>query len=230
MSPFFPGSSVPVAPERFFTKENLDVLREMALLQVVEEVEAHRLAADVLGPEERLISNAAAEREHRVLGLVRPNPTANLIIRRAWEISERRAGQLELLWVAPPGPDDDLELNRRVDDLRRLAALFGTRLIIERDRDIARAVARVLKRSGSTHVVMGVPHPRVRFGRPRHSLVDEIVVSAPSLQLALVGDPVPPSGPSRANPSSAGPVEEGEQTGAAKQSSQAPRRRSNQAP
>src|ERR1039458_2010621 len=57
----FPAGSVPVALERFFTKDNLGVLREMALLQVVEEVEAHRLTAEMLNDQDRLISNVAAE-------------------------------------------------------------------------------------------------------------------------------------------------------------------------
>jgi len=193
----FPAGSVPVALERFFTKDNLDVLREIALLQVVEEVEAHRLTAEMLGHGDRLISNVAAEREHRFLALVEPNPTANRIVRRAWEASERLGGKLDLLWIASPQQDDTPESNRKVDDLRRLATVFGTQLIVERDHDIARAVIRVAGQRGTTHIVMGIPHPRTRFGIPRRSLVDEIVASAPGLQFALVGDP--PSRSTRAH-------------------------------
>jgi two-component system, OmpR family, sensor histidine kinase KdpD len=189
----FPAGSVPIALKRFFAKENLDVLREMALLQVVEEVEAHRLTAEMLEDEDRLISNVVGERSHRFLGLVKPDPSANRIIRRAWEMGERLGGPLDLLWVAPPRQADDPETNRRVDDLRRLAAVFGAHLIIERDRHVARSVACVADRCGSTHIVMGVPHLRRRFGRPELSLVDEIVAATPSLHIALVGDPRPSS-------------------------------------
>jgi two-component system, OmpR family, sensor histidine kinase KdpD len=185
----FPAGSVPVALQRFFTKENLDVLREMALLQVVEEVEAHRLAAEVLDHEDRLISNVAAEAEHRFLALVKPDPSANRIVRRAWEMSERLGGKLDVLWVAPPREDDETETNRKVDDLRRLAAVFGAELIVEHDREIARAITEVAKRAHTTHVVMGVPHLRQRFGLRQPSLVDKIVFYDPTLQLALVGDP-----------------------------------------
>ena len=142
----FPAGSVPVALERFFTKDNLDVLREMALLQVVEEVEAHRLTAEVLNDEDRLISNVAAERAHRFLGLVKPDPSANRIIRRAWTIAERLGGELDLLWVVSPEHADDRETDRRVDELRRLAAVFGAHMIVETDRSVARAVARVATR------------------------------------------------------------------------------------
>ena len=57
------------------------MLREIALLQVVEEVEAHRLTAEMLNDEDRLISNVPPEHSHRFLGLVKPDPGANRIVR-----------------------------------------------------------------------------------------------------------------------------------------------------
>jgi two-component system, OmpR family, sensor histidine kinase KdpD len=191
----FPAGSVPAALQRFFTKEHLDVLREIALLQVVEEVEAHRLAAEVLDHQDRLISNIAAEHEHHFLGLVKPDPSANRIARRAWEMSERLGGRLDLLWVAPAQRNDDPDADRKVVDLRRLAAVFGAELIVEKDRDIAHAVLRTAERFGTTHIVMGVPHLRKRLGIPQRSIVDKIVETAPTLQLALVGDPEPRTRP-----------------------------------
>jgi len=195
----FPSGSVPIALERFFTKENLDVLREMALLQVVEEVEAHRLTAEMLNDEDRLVSNVGAERSHRFLALVKPDPSANRIIRRAWTIAERLGGELDLLWVVSSEQADDRETSRRVDELRRLAAVFGAHMIVETDRSIARAVARVAARCESTYIVMGTPHLRRRFGRPERSLVDEIVAGDPHLDVVLVGDP-PASLPASASP------------------------------
>jgi two-component system sensor histidine kinase KdpD len=185
----FPAVDVQAALEGFFTKDNLDVLREMALLQVVEEVEAHRLAAEILNDDDRLISNVPTERAHTFLGLVKPDPSANRIIRRAWTVAERLGGKLDLLWVASPGQADDPETSRRVDELRRLAAVFGAHMIVETDRNVARAVARVAARRGSTQIIMGTPHLRQRLGRPAGTLVDEIVAADPSLDVVLVGDP-----------------------------------------
>jgi two-component system sensor histidine kinase KdpD len=187
----FPDGSVPVALERFFTKDNLDVLREMALLQVVEEVEAHRLTAELLNEQDRLISNLPAERAHRFLGLIKPDPSANRIIRRAWTIAERLGGELDLLWVASPDHAADAETNRRIAELRRLAAVFGAHIIFETDRSVAQAVSRVATRRGSTYIIMGTPHLRQRLGRPAGTLVDEIVAGDPSLDVVLVGDPQP---------------------------------------
>ena len=87
------------------------------MLQVVEEVEAHRLAAEVLDEQDRLISNVSTERAHKFLGLIKPDPSANRIIRRAWTIAERLGGELDLLWVASPDHADDLPTNRRIDEL-----------------------------------------------------------------------------------------------------------------
>ena len=187
----FPADSVPAALKRFFFKDNLDVLREMALLQVVEEVEAHRLTAEILNEQDRLISSVPAERTHRFLGLVKPDPSANRIIRRAWTIAERLGGELDLLWVASPDHAEDVETSRRVDELRRLAAVFGAHMIVETDRSVARGVSRVAARRGSTYVIMGTPHLRQRHGRPAGTLVDEIVAADPTLDVVLVGDPQP---------------------------------------
>ena len=187
----FPAGSVPAALGRFFTKDNLDVLREMALLQVVEEVEAHRLAAELLNDQDRLITNLPPERAHRFLGLIKPDPSANRIIRRAWTIAERLGGELDLLWVASPGHAGDPEMNRRVAELRRLAAVFGAHMIVESDRSVAQAVSRTAARRGSTYIIMGRPHLRQRLGRPAGTLVDEIVASDPRLDVVLVGDAQP---------------------------------------
>lgn len=111
---------------------------------MVEEVEAHRLAAEMLGHEDRVISKEMAERDHHFLGLVKPDPSANRIVRRAWEMSERLGGGLDLLWVASTHRPLDREDERKIDDLRRLAAVFGAGLIVEHDRDLLRAVTAVL--------------------------------------------------------------------------------------
>ena len=161
------------------------------MLQVVEEVEAHRLAAEVLDEQDRLISNVSTERAHRFLGLIKPDPSANRIIRRAWTIAERLGGELDLLWVASPDHADDLPTNRRIDELRRLAAVFGAHMIVEKDRNVAGAVARVAAESGTTFIIMGTPHLRHRRGRAASTLVDEIVASDPILDVVLVGDAKP---------------------------------------
>jgi two-component system, OmpR family, sensor histidine kinase KdpD len=182
----FPAGDVPVALARFFTRDNLDELRELALLRVVEEVEAHRLAAELPGEGDRLISTAAAERHHRCLGLVTPDPSANAIVRRAWTAAEHMGGDVDLLWVVAPGDADARETDRSADELRRLAGRYGARLHVVADRSVPSAVARVVAERGVTHVVMGAPRPRRRLGRMGPSLVDELLAALPGVDLVLV--------------------------------------------
>jgi len=183
-----PPASVPVALEGFFNKENLGVLREIALLQVVEEVEAQRLTAETLN-NPRLSEQVAAARGVRFLGLVKPDLSANRIVRRAWTLAERLGGELDLLWVTPVEPSEDAETARAVAELRRLAAVFGAHLIVETDRNVAAAVVRVAAERRVTQIVMGTPHLRRRLGRRLRSLVDEIAAHDPTLDVVLVGDP-----------------------------------------
>ena len=68
----FPARDVPRALDGFFVPGNLDVLREMALLQVVEEIEARQVPARLLRRGDRLISGIRPERRERLLALVTP--------------------------------------------------------------------------------------------------------------------------------------------------------------
>jgi hypothetical protein len=52
----------------------------------------------------------------------------------------------------------------------------------------------VIQRCGTTHIVMGIPQLHRRLGIPQRSVVDRIVALAPTLQIALVGDPAPELG------------------------------------
>ena len=58
----YPAARVPAALNGFFRVENLEALREVALRQVAEDVEAKRLKGDVLPPrEDRLMDRAAPQ-------------------------------------------------------------------------------------------------------------------------------------------------------------------------
>ena len=97
---------MPTALNSFFRVENLSALREVALRQVAEDVEAKRLIspAEALGTrEEALFGEAPQPVAERVLVLVRPGESAQRLVRRAWRSSQRLAAELDLLYVAPPG-------------------------------------------------------------------------------------------------------------------------------
>ena len=88
----YPAARVPAALNGFFRVENLEALREVALRQVAEDVEAKRLKGDVVASrEDRLMEARRAGRAvgERLLALVTPQPTSQRIVRRAWRSAQR---------------------------------------------------------------------------------------------------------------------------------------------
>jgi two-component system sensor histidine kinase KdpD len=182
---------VPAALNNFFRTENLAALREVALRQVAERVEAHRLPRDGANPRDDRIAGHAAPQAvgERLLALVTPEPRSQRIVRRAWRSSKRLGGELDLLWVSSPERALGPEERDQIEALRRLASVLGAHLLIEPGDDVVDAVARVARERGTTYVLMGVPRPRgalARLGRP--GLVDRLVRALPGVDVRIVAD------------------------------------------
>jgi two-component system sensor histidine kinase KdpD len=156
----YPGENVDAALNNFFKIENLAALREVSLRQVAEDVESKRLvpaAAEALGTreEERVAADAPKAVGERLLALVRPQPSSQRLVRRAWRSAQRLGTDLDLLWVKPPGLAVEGEVERQVTALRRLASVLGATLLIEEHDDVVAAVARVVRERGSTYIMVG---------------------------------------------------------------------------
>src|SRR6202008_42003 len=104
----YPPARVPAALNGFFRIENLEALREVALRQVAENVEAKRLRVDALAPrEDRLMERAAPQAvAERLLALVTPQPSSQRIVRRAWRSAQRLGAELDVLIVLSREPSD----------------------------------------------------------------------------------------------------------------------------
>ena len=182
----FPSRDVPRALGGFFIPGNLDVLREMALLKVVEEIEARRLAAHVVETDEQRIGDIGPERRERLLALVAPGSSAAPVLRRAWAASQRMNAGLDVLWAAPPGTSADAAVEDRAEALRRLVSAYEVELIVDRGGDLPAAVRRVAAERGTTCVVMGAPGPRRGLARLRDPLGNAIRRAAPHAELRIV--------------------------------------------
>ncbi|HMI69276.1 MAG TPA: histidine kinase [Solirubrobacteraceae bacterium] len=173
----------------FFRIENLAALREIALRQVAEEVEAKRLVTEVVGTREDTIaadmSKAVGE---RLLALVEPYPGSQRLVRRAWRSAQRLGAQLDLLWVAPPGLDADADEERQLAALRHLASVLGASLIIEAGDDIADTVARVARDRGTTYILMGRSRPARGLARLRVPLPQRLMEALPGVDVRIVAD------------------------------------------
>jgi two-component system, OmpR family, sensor histidine kinase KdpD len=158
----YPAARVPAALDGFFRVENLEALREIALRQVAEDVEAKRLKVDADLPaprEDRLMHHAAPQAVgERLLALVTPQPASQRIIRRAWRSSQRLGAELDVLIVLAREPSE--AEREQIEAFHRLASLLGAEVIVEEGDDVAEVAARVARERRSTYVLLGTPSPR----------------------------------------------------------------------
>jgi two-component system sensor histidine kinase KdpD len=180
----YPPENIDAALNNFFRIENLAALREVSLRQVAESVESQRLTLEQLEPlgtrEEHIAAEAPKAVGERLLALVRPQPSSQRLVRRAWRSAQRLGTDLDLLWVKPPGQSVEGEVERRqVTALRQLASVLGATLLIEEHDDLVAAVARVVRERGSTYIMVGESKPRRGFGRLREPLPQRLMEATP---------------------------------------------------
>jgi two-component system, OmpR family, sensor histidine kinase KdpD len=180
----YPGENIQAALDNFFRIENLAALREVSLRQVAEEVESKRLTLHVPEPvgtrEERVASEVPKAVGERLLALVRPTPSSQRLVRRAWRSAQRLGTDLDLLWVKPPGKPVEGEEERQVTALRQLASVLGATLLIEEHDDLVAAAAQVVRERGITYLMVGESLPRRGFARLREPLPQRLMKATPA--------------------------------------------------
>jgi two-component system sensor histidine kinase KdpD len=183
----YPAERIEAALNGFFRVENLSALREVALRQVAEEVEAKRLVTEVVGTrEESMASDAPQAVGERLLALVEPYPGAQRLVRRAWRSAQRLGAEIDLLWVAPPGRRPDDEQREQLAALRELASVLGARLLVEQGEEVAATIANVARDRGTTYILMGAARPRRGFARLRPALAERLIELLPGVDVRIV--------------------------------------------
>jgi two-component system, OmpR family, sensor histidine kinase KdpD len=175
----YPEERARVALENFFRADKLAVLRELALREVAEDVEARR-AARTLEP---LSQQAVAE---RVLALVEPQPKSQRIMRRAWRSAQRLGTEMDALWMRPAGRDPTPEELTQVAALRRLAGILGAHFLEEQGDDLVSTVRRVAAQRGSTYIFVGTPDESRRREIFGGSLLSRMVRELPGVDIRVV--------------------------------------------
>jgi two-component system sensor histidine kinase KdpD len=177
----YPGENVEAALNNFFTVENLLSLREVALRQVAQEVEAKRLVVEEpLGTRDERVAAAAPQAiGERLLALVRPQPSSQRLVRRAWRSAQRLGTGLDLLWVKPPGVAIAGGVARQVTALRQLASVLGANFLIEENDDLVRGAADVIRERGITYVMIGESKQQRGLGRLREPLPQQLMRASP---------------------------------------------------
>ncbi len=149
----YPGHQVEHALLKFFKHENLAALRELALREVAEDVEARRHPT-VLDPTGE---KPVAE---RILALITPQERSQRLMRRAWRSSQRLGAELDVLWVRRPDRRLTEAQREQLAALRRLGVVFGAHFLEEESEDFVEAVRAVASDRGSTYVFIGTPDSR----------------------------------------------------------------------
>jgi two-component system, OmpR family, sensor histidine kinase KdpD len=184
----YPPARVPAALNGFFRVENLEALREVALRQVAEDVEAKRLKGDILPTrEDRLMDRAAPQAvAERLLALVTPQPSSQRIVRRAWRSAQRLGAELDVLIVLAREPSDGER--EQIEAFHRLGSLLGAQVIVDEGDDVAEVAARVARERGTTYVLIGPPAPRTGLRRFSEPLTDRLLRALPGVDLRIVAD------------------------------------------
>ena len=177
----YPRERAEVALQNFFKVERLSALRELALREVAEDVEARRQTL-VLDPRSQ---QAVAE---RVLVLVTPEPRSQRILRRAWRSAERLGAQLDALWVRNPAKQLSEEEQVSLAALRRLAIVLGAHFLEEEGDELVATVRRVVYERGTTYVFVGTPDESRRREILRGSLVSALVRELPGVDIRVVAN------------------------------------------
>lgn len=189
----YPAERVESALQNFFRIEHLSALREVALRQAAEEVEARR--AEAAPPPRRPPAGEARVLDRtvpqvigeRLLALVTPRAESQRVVRRAWRSAQRLGAELDLLWVCKQEPT--AEEAEQLDALRRLAAVLGAHLLVERGDDLVTVVRRVARERGTTYLLMGTPAHRNLLRRARGpSLPSRLLAALPGIDVRIVAD------------------------------------------
>jgi two-component system, OmpR family, sensor histidine kinase KdpD len=177
----YPKEHVEAALTNFFRGDNLSALRELALREVAEDVEAKR-GNLVLDP---LSKQAVNE---RVLVLVKPVPESQRVLRRAWRSAQRLGADLDALWVRKPGEQLDDGGATSLAALRRLAIILGAEFLEEEADELVPAVRRTVVERGSTYVIVGTPDESRRREVLHGSLVSALVRELPGVDIRVVAN------------------------------------------
>ncbi len=188
----YPPERIQTALNNFFKIENLSALREVALRQVAEEVEAKRIPGDGSGGrrrEDSLVNgHSASAIAERLLALVEPNASSQRVVRRAWRSAQRLGAELDVLWVTDSDEPSDEERDH-LAALRRLTSVLGAHLFVERGPDVALVTQRFARERGTTYVLTGTPSPRGALGRlVRPSLPFRLINLLPGVDVRIVAD------------------------------------------
>lgn len=173
------------ALDNFFRIGNLSALREIALLEVADDVDK-RLN------EQRLRESGAGSRRtwsDRILVCVNYRPHSEKLIRRGWRIADRQKAELYVLVVL----DEEMTEDERKDleRVRHLSEQFEATFLTRQahDHSVGETIVQMARDLGVSQLVIGQPLPvRGWLGRLRGNPVDYVLEHAEFVDLYVVSN------------------------------------------
>ncbi len=177
----YPLARVDTALANFFRTENLGSLRQLALRELSEDVEARR--------ETRVLDSAAQQAIlDRILVLVTPQPSSQRLLRRSWRSAQRLDAEIDVLWVRGVGASLSPEEAVALAALRRLAAILGAHFLEEESNDVIVSVRATVVDRGTTYVYIGTPQRR-RVEEILHgSFLSRLIEALPGVDIRVAAD------------------------------------------
>jgi two-component system sensor histidine kinase KdpD len=177
----YPQSRVETALANFFRTENLGALRQLALRELSEDVEARR--------ETRILDPAAQQAIlDRILVLVTPQPSSQRLLRRSWRSAQRLGADLDVLWVRRPGMSLTHDETVALAALRRLTAILGAHFLEEESGDVIASVRAVVTDRNTTYVYLGTPERRRMEEILHGSFLARLIEALPGVDIRVAAD------------------------------------------
>ncbi len=196
------GSQAGTAVERFFRKQNLMALREIALRRVADRVEA---ASREL-PSDRAQARAARD---RVLVAVGPDEQAEQLVRAGKRMADALDAEWTVVYVETPSllRLSDEQRNRRIDELRLAESLGGESVTLDGP-SAADALLEYAQTRHATRVIVGAPKRRGWRAWLRPSTATELARRARGFDLVLIASAgrTPPAARAASGPLPASPA------------------------
>ena len=174
------GSQAGTAIERFFRKQNLMALREIALRRVADRVEAASRELTAERPEARRARD-------RVLVAVGPDEQAEQLVRAGKRIADALDAEWTVVYVETPSllSLSDVQRNRRIDVLRLAESLGGETVTLDGP-SAADALLEYAHTRRATRVIVGAPKRRGWRAWLRPSTATELVRRARGFDVMMI--------------------------------------------
>lgn len=152
-------SKVESALAHFFQLGHLSALRELALLEVADDVDARLDAIREANP----VSMA----RDKLLVCVNYRPHSEQLIRRGWRIADRLSADLFVLIVltSPPGRDLSARERQLLESIRALSGQFNATVITRTalPSAVGQTIVQAANELGASQIIMGQPLTRPRW-------------------------------------------------------------------